>query len=51
MAAAAQRRGALELIESWYAADGQPITLAYLVEDDESIVVALRGDPGHPAGR
>ncbi|MEU8665320.1 MULTISPECIES: hypothetical protein [Streptomyces] len=48
MAMAAQRRGALELIESWYAADGQPITLAYLVEDDESIVVALRGDPGAP---
>ncbi len=48
MAVAAQRRGALELIESWYAADGQPITLAYLVEDDESIVVALRGDPGAP---
>lgn len=46
MAAAAQRRGRLELTESWYAADGQPITLAYLVEDDESIVVALRGDPG-----
>ncbi|MGW1235020.1 hypothetical protein [Streptomyces californicus] len=51
MAMAAQRRGALELIESWYAADGQPITLAYLVEDDESIVVALRGDPGAPGWR
>ncbi|MEW1616014.1 MULTISPECIES: hypothetical protein [unclassified Streptomyces] len=48
MAVAAQRRGELELTESWYAADGQPITLAYLVEDDESIVVALRGDPGAP---
>ncbi|MFD4177228.1 hypothetical protein [Streptomyces anulatus] len=48
MAMAAQRRGALELTESWYAADSQPITLAYLVEDDESIVVALRGDPGAP---
>ncbi|MFD3959856.1 MULTISPECIES: hypothetical protein [Streptomyces] len=48
MAVAAQRRGELELTESWYAADGQPITIAYLVEVDESIVVALRGDPGAP---
>ncbi|NHI05967.1 hypothetical protein STPH2_1330 [Streptomyces sp. KO7888] len=47
-ARAAQIRGALELTESWYAADGQPITLAYLVEDDDSTVVALRGDPGVP---
>ncbi len=47
-AQAAQRRGELELTESWYAADGQPITLAYLVEDDDSKVVALRGDPGVP---
>ncbi len=45
---AAQRRGELELTESWYAADGQPITLAYLVEDDDSTVVALRGDPDAP---
>ncbi|MGW3692349.1 hypothetical protein ACWD6U_00460 [Streptomyces sp. NPDC005149] len=48
MAQAAQRRGELELTESWYAADGQPITLAYLVEDDDSTVVALHGDPGAP---
>ncbi|MGW0767835.1 hypothetical protein [Streptomyces sp. NPDC002676] len=47
-AQAAQRRGELELTESWYAADGQPITLAYLVEDDDSTVVALRGDPDAP---
>lgn len=47
-AQAAQRRGELEPTESWYAADGQPITLAYLVEDDDSTVVALRGDPGVP---
>ncbi|MFD7479221.1 hypothetical protein ACFV8Z_46005 [Streptomyces sp. NPDC059837] len=47
-AQAAQRRGELELTESWYAADGQPITLAYLVEDYNSTVVALRGDPGVP---
>ncbi|MCX4531053.1 hypothetical protein [Streptomyces sp. NBC_01669] len=47
-AQAAQRRGELDLTESWYAADGQPITLAYLVEDDDSTVVALRGDPGAP---
>lgn len=47
-AQAAQRRGALDLTESWYAAGGQPITLAYLVEDDDSTVVALRGDPGVP---
>ncbi|MFC9856243.1 MULTISPECIES: hypothetical protein [unclassified Streptomyces] len=48
MAVTAQRRGELELIESWYAADGQPITLAYLVENDASTVVALRDDPGVP---
>ncbi|MFF5273814.1 hypothetical protein [Streptomyces sp. NPDC000133] len=47
-AQAAQRRGELELTESWYAADGQPVTLAYLVEDDDSTVVALCGDPGAP---
>ncbi|MFJ6071594.1 hypothetical protein ACIQFU_12260 [Streptomyces sp. NPDC093065] len=47
-AQAAQQRGELDLIESWYAADGQPITLAYLVEDDDSTVVALHGDPGAP---
>ncbi|WP_374215408.1 hypothetical protein [Streptomyces sp. NEAU-Y11] len=47
-AQAAQRRGELELTESWYAADGQPITLAHLVEGDDSTVVALRGDPGVP---
>ncbi|MFJ4696345.1 hypothetical protein [Streptomyces sp. NPDC088766] len=47
-AQAAQRRGELELTESWYAADGQSITLAYLVEDNDSTVVALRGDPGVP---
>ncbi|MET8126449.1 hypothetical protein [Streptomyces sp. NPDC005231] len=47
-AQAAQRRGELELTESWYAADGQPVTLAYLVEDDDSTVVALRGDPSAP---
>ncbi len=48
MAQAAQQRGELELTESWYAADGQPITLAYLVEDDDSTLVALRGDPDAP---
>jgi hypothetical protein len=47
-AQAAQRRGELELTESWYAADGQPITLAHLIEDDDSRVVALRGDPDAP---
>ncbi|WP_447035850.1 hypothetical protein [Streptomyces sp. DSM 118878] len=44
-ARAAQQRGELDRTESWYAADGQPITLAHLVEDDDSTVVALRGDP------
>ncbi|MEU0118988.1 hypothetical protein ABZ137_36250 [Streptomyces bobili] len=48
MAQAAQKRGELELTESWYAADGHPITLAHLVEDDDSTVVALRGDPDAP---
>ncbi|MEU9189231.1 hypothetical protein AB0D14_32745 [Streptomyces sp. NPDC048484] len=47
-AQAAQRRGQLELTESWYAADGQPITLAHLIEDDDATLVALRGDPGTP---
>ncbi|OAL15318.1 hypothetical protein A4V12_10140 [Streptomyces noursei] len=47
-AQAAQRRGELELTESWYAVDGQPITLAHLIEDDDSRVVALRGDPDAP---
>jgi hypothetical protein len=47
-ARAAQRRGELELTESWYAADGQPITLAHLIEDDESTLIALRGDPNAP---
>ncbi|MFG2707381.1 hypothetical protein [Streptomyces sp. NPDC048386] len=47
-AQAAQRRGELDLIESWYAADGRPITLAYLIEDDTSTVVALTGDPDAP---
>lgn len=47
-AQAAQRRGELELTESWYAADGQPITLAHLIEDDDSTLVALRGDPDAP---
>ncbi|AJC55066.1 hypothetical protein [Streptomyces sp. 769] len=49
MAQTAQRRGELDLIESWYAADGRRITLAYLVEDDtSSTVVALAGDPDAP---
>ena len=48
LAQAAQRRGELELTESWYAADGQPITLAHLVEGDDSTLVALRGDPDAP---
>ncbi|WP_149182640.1 hypothetical protein [Streptomyces sp. TRM49041] len=47
-AQAAQRRGELELTESWYATDGHPITLAHLIEDDDSRVVALRGDPDAP---
>ena len=47
-AQAAQRRDELEVIESWYAADGQPITLAHLIENDESTLVALRGDPDAP---
>ncbi|MER7728528.1 hypothetical protein [Streptomyces sp. NPDC096323] len=44
----AQSQGALDLIESWYAADGRRITLAYLVEEDASEVVALTGDPNAP---
>ncbi|WP_324614269.1 hypothetical protein [Streptomyces kebangsaanensis] len=45
MAHAARRRGELERFESWYAADGRLISLAYLVEDDASTVIALAGDP------
>ncbi|MDX3161958.1 hypothetical protein PV369_42045 [Streptomyces scabiei] len=48
MAQAAQQRGELERTESWYAADGQPIPLAHLVENDDSTLVALRGDPDAP---
>lgn len=44
----AQGRGELDLIESWYVADGRRITLAYLVEDDDSTVVAVAGDPDAP---
>lgn len=47
-AQAAQRRGELEPAESWYAADGQQITLAHLIEDDDSTVLALRGDLDTP---
>ncbi|MCZ4101809.1 hypothetical protein O3W51_37200 [Streptomyces sp. H39-C1] len=43
--AALRQGGELDLIESWHVADGRRITLAYLVEDDESTVVALAGDP------
>ncbi|MFE0188006.1 hypothetical protein [Streptomyces sp. NPDC058989] len=49
MAQAAQRRGGeLDLIESWYAVDGRRITLAYLVEDDTSTVIAVTGEPDAP---
>ncbi|MBZ3904431.1 hypothetical protein [Streptomyces griseiscabiei] len=48
MAHAAQRRGELELLESWYAADGRSITLAHLAEGDSSVVVAASGDPHAP---
>ncbi|MFF5537832.1 hypothetical protein ACFY71_36125 [Streptomyces cinerochromogenes] len=45
---AARRRGELDPIESWYAADGRLITVAYLVEDDTSTVIALAGDLDAP---
>ncbi|MEU9734489.1 hypothetical protein [Streptomyces sp. NPDC048002] len=48
MAQAAQQRRELDLIESWYAADGRLITLAYLVVDGTDTVVALAGDPDAP---
>ncbi|MFJ7527987.1 hypothetical protein ACIQ1S_24040 [Streptomyces griseus] len=44
----ARSRGGLDLFESWFSADGRRITLAYLVEDDDSEVVALAGDPDAP---
>ncbi|MFD3910060.1 hypothetical protein [Streptomyces sp. NPDC058603] len=40
----ARRRGDLEPFESWYDAEGRLITLAYLIEDEESTVLALAGD-------
>ncbi|MFD5583269.1 hypothetical protein ACFWII_05605 [Streptomyces sp. NPDC127063] len=43
-ARAARRRCELDPIKSWYAADGRLITLAYLVQDDASTVIALAGD-------
>ncbi|WP_409000233.1 hypothetical protein [Streptomyces ipomoeae] len=48
MAHAAQHRGELDLIESWYSADGRLITIAHLVKDDTSTVIALSGDPDAP---
>ncbi|AKN73724.1 hypothetical protein QR97_31885 [Streptomyces sp. PBH53] len=42
---AARRWGELDPIESWYAADGRLITVAYLVQDDTSTVIALAGAP------
>jgi len=48
LAQAAQLHGELELIESWFGADGRRITLADLIEDDTSTVVALAGDPDAP---
>ncbi|OIJ91626.1 hypothetical protein [Streptomyces colonosanans] len=47
-AQAAEHRGELDLIESWFAADGRRITLADLIEDDTSTVIALAGDPDAP---
>lgn len=47
-AQAAQRRGELELMESWYAVDGRRITVADLVEDETSTTIALAGDPDGP---
>ncbi|MCQ9185468.1 hypothetical protein KMT30_41880, partial [Streptomyces sp. IBSBF 2953] len=47
-AQAARRRGELDLIESWYVADGRRITLAYLIEDDTDTVIAFAGDPDAP---
>ncbi|GAA2672475.1 hypothetical protein GCM10010400_38010 [Streptomyces aculeolatus] len=44
----ALRRGELELTDSWYAADGQQITLALLADSSNLPVVALRGDPDTP---
>ncbi|WP_341868983.1 hypothetical protein [Streptomyces diastatochromogenes] len=47
-ARAARRRGELDPIESWYAADGRLITLAYLIEDETSTVIAAAGDLDAP---
>ncbi|WP_326812292.1 hypothetical protein OIE62_07640 [Streptomyces scopuliridis] len=44
----ARRRGDLEPFESWYDAEGRLITLAYLIEDDASTVLALAGDLDSP---
>lgn len=44
----ARNRGELEPFESWYDAAGRRITLAYLIEHDDSTVLVLAEDPdGH----
>jgi hypothetical protein len=45
---AAWRRGELEASERWYDAEGRLITLAYLIEHDDSTVLVLAGEPGTP---
>ncbi|WP_051852058.1 hypothetical protein [Streptomyces sp. NRRL F-5650] len=43
---AAWRRGDLDATEAWYSADNELITLAHLVERDDSAVVVLAGELG-----
>ncbi|MFB7270777.1 hypothetical protein [Streptomyces sp. NPDC056244] len=47
-AQAAHRIGDLDPFESWYDAQGRLITLAYLIENDESTVLTLAGDLDAP---
>ncbi|WP_433892583.1 hypothetical protein [Streptomyces sp. CA-111067] len=46
LALAARDRGELEPFDSWHDAAGRRITLAYLIENDDSTILALAEDPG-----
>ncbi|MGW6742839.1 hypothetical protein ACWGDX_19305 [Streptomyces sp. NPDC055025] len=47
-ATAAQHSGDLDPFESWYDTQGRLITLAYLIEHDESTILAFAGDLDTP---
>ncbi|MET9294369.1 hypothetical protein [Streptomyces sp. NPDC003077] len=47
-AQAAWHRGELDASQRWHDAEGRMITLAYLLEGDESIILVLAGELGTP---